>query len=110
MSQSHRVRFREGGGGEESVVVKLASEDPASRATGFGMGAYRREVAFYRELAERIGGPLAHCHQAVYDEGEGWFTLVLEDVRTPSRATRSRAATPPVPSSRSAPSRASRHR
>jgi hypothetical protein len=81
MSESHRVRFREGGGAEESVVVKLASADPTSRATGFGMGAYYREVAFYRELAPRIGEPLARCHLAEYDAGEGWFTLVLEDKR-----------------------------
>jgi len=81
MSQSHRIRFRAGGGAQESVVVKLASDDPASRATGFGMGAYRREVAFYTELAEVLGGPLARCHYAAYDEAEGWFTLVLEDVR-----------------------------
>ena len=111
MSQSHRVRFREGGGAEESVVVKLASEDPTSRATGFGMGAYYREVAFYRELAGRIGGPLARCHLAVYDEGEGWFTLVLEDVRErrpgrPDRGLRRRRR----PSSRCARWRACRRR
>ncbi len=81
MSQTHRVRFAESGGPQDSVVVKLASEDPASRATGFGMGAYRREVDFYRELAERIGDELPRCHLAAYDESEGWFTLVLEDVR-----------------------------
>jgi hypothetical protein len=80
MSQSHRIRFRDGDGAEESVVVKLASDDPSSRATGVGMGAYFREIAFYRELAPQIDGPLARCHQAAYDETEGWFTLVLEDV------------------------------
>ena len=69
-----------GGGGEESVVVKLASEDPTSRATGVGMGAYYREIAFYRDLAPRIGGPLPHCHLAEYDAAEGWFTIVLEDI------------------------------
>ncbi len=51
MSQSHRVTFTSTGAGEESVVVKLASDDPASRATGVGMGAYSREISFYRELA-----------------------------------------------------------
>ncbi|WP_205696883.1 phosphotransferase family protein [Conexibacter sp. SYSU D00693] len=82
MSQSHRVRFRDpaGGGAEESVVVKLASDDTTSRATGVGMGAYAREVRFYRELADRLRGPLAGCHLATYDEADGWFTLVLEDV------------------------------
>jgi hypothetical protein len=80
MSQSHRVRFTEDGGEPESVVVKLASSDPTSRATGVGMGAYFREIAFYRNLAERIGEPLPRCLGAEYDAGEGWFTLVLEDI------------------------------
>jgi hypothetical protein len=61
-------------------VVKLASNDSISRATGVGMGAYRREVSFYRNLAPRIGGPLPGCHLAEFDEAEGWFTLVLEDI------------------------------
>jgi hypothetical protein len=80
MSQSHRVSFTDGGGAQESVVVKLASADPTSRATGVGLGAYAREIAFYRNLASRIGGPLAACHAAEYDTTEGWFTLVLEDI------------------------------
>src|SRR5689334_18097477 len=76
MSQSHRVSFSAGGGAAETVVIKLASDDPTSRATGVGMGAYYREIAFYQNLAERIGGPLPHCHHAAYDPAEGWFTLV----------------------------------
>jgi hypothetical protein len=81
MSQSYRVSFT--ADGEEhprSVVVKLASLDSGSRATGIGLGAYAREVRFYRELAPRIGGPLAECRHAALDERDGWFTLVLEDV------------------------------
>ena len=80
MSQSLRVTFQENGGGAETVVVKLASDDPTSRATGVGLGAYRREVAFYQNLAARIGGPLPECHFAEYDQAEGWFTIVLEDI------------------------------
>ncbi|WP_354700652.1 hypothetical protein DSM112329_00937 [Paraconexibacter sp. AEG42_29] len=76
MSQSHRVTYD----GGQTVVVKLASDDPTSRATGVGMGAYSREVSFYSELAGRIGGPLPACHLAVYDAADGWFTLVLEDI------------------------------
>ena len=82
MSQSHRVSFLRAGGEEDSMIVKLASDDPTSRATGVGMGAYHREIAFYNNLAERIGGPLPRCHLAVYDPAEGWFTLVLEDKRS----------------------------
>lgn len=79
MSQNHRVRFSDGAA-PESVVVKVASTDENSRGTGVGMGAYRREVAFYEQLAGRIGPPLVGCLHAAYDEAEGWFTLVLEDV------------------------------
>ena len=82
MSQSYRVAitYAEGrAAGPASVVLKLAAEDPMSRATGQGLGAYMREVQFYRELAPRIGGPLATCHASLIDE-EGWFTIVLEDV------------------------------
>lgn len=78
MSHSHRVCFQ-GPLGSGSVVVKTASDDANSRATGVGMGAYYREVAFYAN-ASNFQGPLPSCHLAVYDEAEGWFTLVLEDI------------------------------
>jgi hypothetical protein len=80
MSHSHRVTFC-AGGTPETVVVKLASEDPASRATGVGLGAYRREIEFYRRLAGRFGDAVPRPLLALYDDAEGWFTLVLEDVR-----------------------------
>ena len=82
MSDTYRVALEWDGGGETcpaSVVVKLASADPTSRSTGIGLGIYEREIRFYREVAPRIGGPLAACHLALYDPGEGWFTLVVED-------------------------------
>lgn len=81
MSGSFRVGFSGGPDDLDSVVVKLASEDEDSRRVGVGLGAYLREISFYRELADRIGGPLARCHLATYDPEEGWFTLVLDEVR-----------------------------
>ncbi len=80
MSQNHRITYVGGDGGAATVVVKLASDDATSRATGVGLGAYLREITFYRELAGRIGGPLPACHLAEYDDAEGWFTLLLADV------------------------------
>ena len=83
MSESHRVaiEYAEGAdAGPASVVVKLAATDPTSRSTGVGLGVYEREIRFYRELAPRIGGPLAECHAALFEPQDGWFTLVLEDV------------------------------
>ncbi len=80
MSQSYRVAFASADGDAGTVVVKLAAADPTSRATGVGLGAYLREISFYRHLAGRIGESLPGCHLAEYDAGEGWFTLVLEDL------------------------------
>jgi hypothetical protein len=81
MSNSYRVTpAYADGAGPASVVVKLAAEDATSRATGVSLGIYEHEVRFYRELAPRIGGPLAGCLATAFDEQEGWFTLVLEDV------------------------------
>src|SRR3954453_16836716 len=77
MSVNYRVTLD---GGADTVVVKLAATDQSSRATGVGLGAYEREIRFYRELAERIGGPVVGCNAALFDPAEGWFTVVLEDV------------------------------
>ena len=79
MSRNYRARFA-ADGVEETVVVKLASDDESSRDTGVGMGAYLREVAFYENLAPRLGDSVPDCHFAAYDDGEGWFTLVLADI------------------------------
>ncbi len=76
MSQSYRVTLA----GGDTVVVKLASEDETSRATGVGMGAYQREINFYRNLGDRIDRGIVGCAFAAID-GEGWFTLVLEDIQ-----------------------------
>jgi len=93
MSQSHRVTFTvEDKAG--SVVVKLASDDETSRATGVGMGAYYREIAFYRNLAPLVGGSLPACHLAAYDEAEGWFTLVLEDIADATQGDQIAGCTP----------------
>jgi hypothetical protein len=83
MSECHRLAVEYANGaqtGPATVVVKLASTDSTSRSTGVGLGAYEREIRFYRELAPRIGGPVAQCHAALFEPKEGWFTLVLEDV------------------------------
>jgi Phosphotransferase enzyme family len=81
MSRNYRVTidYNGAGDGPETVVLKTASPDENSRSSGVGFGIYEREVRFYRELAPRIGGPLAECHAAAFDPDGGWFTLLLED-------------------------------
>jgi len=82
MSDSFRVGLtyaEERGAGPRSVVLKVASSDATSRATGTGLGAYEREIRFYREVGPGIEGPVATCHHASFDAADGWFTLLLED-------------------------------
>ncbi len=82
MSRNHRVSISyksDVGSGPGSVVLKTASADDTSRDTGVRLGIYEREVRFYRELAPRLGGPLAECHVASFEPEGGWFTLLLED-------------------------------
>ena len=82
MSRNHRVSIdyeTDADDGPGSVVLKTASPDETSRATGLRLGIYEREIRFYRELAPRLGGPLAACHVAAFEPEGGWFTLLLED-------------------------------
>lgn len=81
MSESHRVTVRyDGGTGPGSVVLKIAASDETSRSTGVSLGLYEREVHFYADIADTIGGgALARCHHAGHDAESGTFALVLED-------------------------------
>ncbi len=62
-----------------SVVVKLPSADPTSRATGVSLRNYEREVKFYDEIAPTVGIRAPRCHHGSWDEASGDFVLVLED-------------------------------
>jgi hypothetical protein len=63
-----------------SLVVKLPSTDPTSRATGVTLRNYEREVKFYRELAPTIDMRLARCYYGDWTESDGDFVLLLEDL------------------------------
>ena len=63
-----------------TLVVKLAAEDLTSRATGVGLRNYEREVRFYREIAPTMGIRLARSWAAEWDEHDGLFVLLLEDL------------------------------
>ena len=82
MSESHRVglRYAPGPRGPESVVLKVAASDPTSRSTGTVLGAYAKEVRFYREIGATLGDPVAACYHAEVERETGWFTLLLEDL------------------------------
>ncbi len=63
-----------------TLVAKLPAEDATSRATGVGLRNYEREVRFYREIAPTMGIRLARSWAAEWDETDGLFVLVLEDL------------------------------
>jgi hypothetical protein len=83
MSECYRVRLTytdgSGPGRPESVVLKVAATDPVSRQTGLALGLYEREVRFYRDIAPRLGGPIAPCYDAAVDSTTGAFDLLLGD-------------------------------
>ena len=63
-----------------SVVAKLPSPDPTSRATGVGMRNYEREVRFYTQIAPTVDIRVPHCFHGEWDEASGDFVLLLEDM------------------------------
>jgi len=73
------LRFdREVEGTPTRVVGKFAAEDDAARAFMSSSG-YRNELCFYQHFATRVSIHAPRCAYATID-GEGWFTLLLEDL------------------------------
>ena len=63
-----------------SVVVKMASPDPTSRATGISLRNYEREVKFYNELVDTLDVRSPKCWFADWHEDGGDIAIVLEDM------------------------------
>jgi hypothetical protein len=63
-----------------SVVVKMASPDPTSRATGVSLRNYEREVKFYNEIVGTLDVRSPHCWFADWHEANGDIAIVLEDM------------------------------
>jgi hypothetical protein len=63
-----------------SVVVKLPSDDPVSRATGAAQQIYRKEVEFYRRVVRTVDIRTPHCWLTDIDDAGEAFFLVMEDV------------------------------
>lgn len=63
-----------------TVVAKLASDDPTSRATGVALRNYEREAKFYQQIAATVDVRAPHCYFADWVEESGDTVLVLEDM------------------------------
>ncbi|MEM1333157.1 MAG: phosphotransferase [Actinomycetota bacterium] len=79
-----------------SVVVKLPSADPTSRATGVALRNYEREVKFYAELADTVDVRVPQCWFAEHDAETGDFTLVLQDMAPAVQGDQLAGCTPDV--------------
>lgn len=78
-----RIEVLGGSGGGDvpaTVIAKLPSPDPTSRATGVSLRNYEREVKFYRHIAPTVDIRVARCHHSRWDETTGDFVLLLEDL------------------------------
>ncbi|KAJ7908175.1 phosphotransferase enzyme family protein [Mycena leptocephala] len=79
-----RVHYSdEKGNSPATVVLKIASRDPRSHASGVSLGIYNIETRFYDELAPAVAAKttcVPGCYYSAYDEDSGSFALLLEDV------------------------------
>lgn len=63
-----------------SIIAKLPSPDPTSRATGIALRNYEREVKFYDVIAPTVDIRVARCFHGEWRESDGDFVLLLEDL------------------------------
>ncbi|MEL6984463.1 MAG: hypothetical protein AAFO29_18700 [Actinomycetota bacterium] len=71
------------GSGQEppaTVILKLPSSDPVSRATGGATRSYIREVGFYRDVANQVAIRVPAAHHVWEDQATNRFLLVMEDI------------------------------
>jgi Ecdysteroid kinase-like family len=75
-----RVDVESDGSVPTSLIAKLPSDDPTSRATGIGLRNYEREVCFYQQIAPTVDIRVPQCFHAEWDEASGDFVLLMEDL------------------------------
>lgn len=80
MNVRYSLQVPEGSGLPSSIIAKLPSPDPTSRATGISLRNYEREVKFYNEIAPTVDITVAHCYHGEWHADDGDFVLLLEDL------------------------------
>ena len=66
--------------GPPTVVCKFSSRDPQSAATGVQTLTYETEVAFYRDLADRVDISRPRCYLAAIEPGTANVVVVMDDL------------------------------
>ncbi len=72
------VRFSDPEQPPRRIIAKLAAADPRARA--MVADGYRKEIAFYRDLAPTTDIVVPTCHYAAISDDRQSFTLLLEDI------------------------------
>jgi hypothetical protein len=80
MNVRYSLEVPNGSGLPSSIIAKLPSPDPTSRATGIALRNYEREVKFYDEIAPTVDIRVARCYHGEWHESDGDFVLLLEDL------------------------------
>ena len=83
MSQLYRLWLEydsKPGDAPQSIVAKLPSADPLLKRVYDRLGQNRREVSFYRELADDVPARTPLCYYCEIDPATGNTVLLLEDL------------------------------
>ncbi len=64
-----------------TIVAKVPSADPTSRATALALGSYENEVRFYQQVAPRVSMRTPQVFYADIDVATAAFVLLMEDLR-----------------------------
>ncbi len=83
MNQLFRLRLQFDSGTADrpdTVIAKLPSADPLLRTVFDRLGQNRREVGFYRNLADSPHMPVPRVYHSAMDPGTGNSVLLLEDL------------------------------
>ena len=62
-----RLDWTSDGSVPTTLIAKLPSPDPTSRATGIALRNYEREVSFYPEIAPTVDIRVPRCYHAEWD-------------------------------------------
>ena len=74
------VTFHEPDGAPDTMFCKLAPHDPARRQSILASGMGLREARFYATLAPGLSMRIPDAYVALYNEDDGTFLLLLEDL------------------------------
>ena len=74
------VRYREAAGAPETLFCKLLPSESARRQAIAGTGMGLREALFYERLAPQLSMRVPEIHGLRYDEGDGAFVILMEDL------------------------------